>query len=49
MVSQKFCNILIHASLQYIYHVAKAVQAEVGTHCGWLHYGSWCADTLCVI
>ena len=27
-VSQKFCNILVvHASLQHIYHVTKAIQA----------------------
>ena len=24
-VSKKFCNILIHANLQYIYHMTKAV------------------------
>ena len=29
-ISQKFCNILVHASLQYIYHVTEAVQAVIG-------------------
>ena len=34
-VSPKFCNILIYASLQHIYHLTKAVQAMEGTHCSY--------------
>ena len=34
-VSQKFCNILMHASFQHIYHVTEVVQDVVGTHCSW--------------
>ena len=34
-VSQKFCNILVYASLQCIYHVTKAVLAVEGTLCVW--------------
>ena len=45
MVSQKFCNIFVHVSLQCVYHVTKAVQAIVGnivvvgalTQCALLH------------
>ena len=33
-VSQKFCNI-IHASLQSIYHMTKAIKAIKITHCGY--------------
>ena len=44
-LSQKLCNILVFASLQYIYDVTKAVQVAVGstavvsvlTHCAMLH------------
>ena len=31
----KFYNILVSASLQRVYHVTEAVQAVVGTLCGW--------------
>ena len=33
--SQKFCNILAHASLWYIYLVTDAVQAMESTCCNW--------------
>ena len=34
-VNQKFCNILEHASLWYIYHMIKSVEAVERTCCGW--------------
>ena len=34
-MSQKFCNILVCASLWHVYHVTKAVQAMEGTLCSW--------------
>ena len=30
MVSEKFCNILVHVSLRHIYHMTRAVQTMVG-------------------
>ena len=33
--SQKFCNILVHSSLQCIYLEAEAVQAIEDTYYGW--------------
>ena len=33
--SQKFCNILVYASLQCLYHMTAAVQAVESTHCGY--------------
>ena len=33
-VSQKFCNILVHASLQHLYPMTEAVEAVEGTICG---------------
>ena len=30
-VNQKFCNILVYASLQEVYHMTKAVQTVVGS------------------
>ena len=47
-VSQKFGNILLHASLRHVYHMTKVVQAVVGTCCVWLCWGSWCAVMLCI-
>ena len=35
--SKKFCNILVHVGLWYIYPMTKAVQAMEGTHCGWYY------------
>ena len=34
-VSQKFCNILVRASLQHIFYMAEAVQVMVSTLCSW--------------
>ena len=34
-VSQKFSNILVHASLQCIHHMIETVQAMKGTHGDW--------------
>ena len=34
-MSQNFSNILVHASLQHVYHMTEAVQAVEGTYCGW--------------
>ena len=34
-MSQKFCNILVDASLQHIYHVTEEVQVVEYTHCDW--------------
>ena len=31
-LSQKFCNILVHACLQYVFHVTEEVQAMEGIH-----------------
>ena len=44
-VSQKFCNILVHATLLHIYQVTKADQTIKGTSCGLWYYGSWCTNT----
>ena len=33
-VSQKFCNILEHASLQHVYPMSEEVKSVVGTHGG---------------
>ena len=30
------------------YHITEAVQAMGDIHCGWLYYGSWCANMLCI-
>ena len=35
MLSQKLCIILVHASLQRIYHMINAVQVMKGTCYGW--------------
>ena len=39
-LSQKFCNILVRASLLYVFHMTEAVQVIVDTHCGWYYGGS---------
>ena len=42
--NKKFCNYLVHASLQLIYHMTEAVQTVEDTHFGFLWYCSiWCA------
>ena len=33
-MSQKFCNISVHVSLQRVYHVSEAVKAVEGTYYG---------------
>ena len=39
-MSQKFCNILVHASLQHVYHVIEPDPAVIGSN--------WCADMFCI-
>ena len=34
-MSQKFCDILVHVSLQCVHYMTEAVEATEGTHCGW--------------
>ena len=44
----KFCNILVNATLQHVYHVTKAIQAMEGPHYGWKYFGKWCTTILCI-
>ena len=34
-MNERFCNILVHTILQRLYYVAEAVQAVIGTRCGY--------------
>ena len=47
-MSKKFCNVLVCAYLQHVYHRAYAIQAVEGTCFCMLYHGCWCADTLCI-
>ena len=47
-VSQKFWNILLHANVQWIHHVTKALQAMDSSHQGWQYCGSRYTDMLCI-